>query len=689
MSFIGNADSPASMAEDPKLLFAMVSALPDDLPHKRRLLSICGDVFLDCFRDTGDKEEINNSILAYEHAIQHTYHDSQTSDDRVMAALQSRLGTSFLSRFKLTRDLNDISEAITAQKKAIDLTPMDHADMPRHLGNVGTTFMCRFEHTGNLEDLDQAKSAYQKAVLLTPEGHPDLPRHLNNLGISFRSHFQRTGNVEDLDQAMLVLQKAILLTHYGHADRPGLLSDFGTSMLCRFEQSGNIADLSEAISIQKEAITLTPDGHVDLPGRWSDLGTSLMRRFERTNNAKDIDEAISIQQMAIDLIPDDHADMPGRLSNLGMSYTCRFEHIGDLSDIDKAISLQQNAVHLIPAAHPDMARQLSNLAAAFRCRFERTGDIADIHSAISSYQQVATHSSGPLSIRLEAAKNWTKWSQKFDPSQLLGAYEAAIEIVSRIGVGAYTPRRHHANLVDISDLSTAAAAAAFLFGRFDTALEWLEQGRSLIWRQFGLRTPLDDLQAFDPALADHFLQISRNIETSSRSLRESVFISNMEKNTLLQEEIAHVKLIQQWDEILNTVRGLPGFEGFLRPVSCSNLLSSIPETGPVVIINVHEARCDALALISGNENPLHIPLVNFSYKQADDLRSRLKVYLSSRDIFPTRGTKSVESGMNQHQNARVIREILGELWVHVVKPVLDGLNFSVSQIIYSRGHDID
>ena len=150
---------------------------------------------------------------------------------------------------------------------------------------------------------------------------------------------------------------------------------------------------------------------------------SYARHFEHTGELSDISKAISLQQNAIDLTPVGHADMQGRLSNLGMSYARRFEHTGDLSDISKAISLQQKAIDLIPAAHHDMARQLSDLAAVFSRRFERTGNLTDIRSAISTYRLAATYSSGPLSIRLEAARNWIKWSQKFDSSQSLGAYE--------------------------------------------------------------------------------------------------------------------------------------------------------------------------------------------------------------------------------------------------------------------------
>jgi len=70
----------------------------------------------------------------------------------------------------------------------------------------------------------------------------------------------------------------------------------------------------------------------------------------------------------------------------------------------------------------------------------------------------------------------------------------------------------------------------------------------------------------------------------------------------------------------------------LRPPTASSLLSGLPPDGPVVIFNVHEVRCSALALISGANEPLHIPLPTFSYKRAVELRDKLHGYLKNQDV---------------------------------------------------------
>jgi ssDNA-specific exonuclease RecJ len=62
--------------------------------------------------------------------------------------------------------------------------------MPGWLNNLGNSFRIRFEHTGDLADISEAISSQQKAVQLTPEGHADMPVHLNNLGNLFLHRFE-------------------------------------------------------------------------------------------------------------------------------------------------------------------------------------------------------------------------------------------------------------------------------------------------------------------------------------------------------------------------------------------------------------------------------------------------------------------------------------------------------------------
>lgn len=52
-------------------------------------------------------------------------------------------------------------------------------------------------------------------------------------------------------------------------------------------------------------------------------------------------------------------------------------------------------------------------------------------------------------------------------------------------------------------------------------------------------------------------------------------------------------LAREWDTLVEEVRGLEGFEDFLKPPPLEKLLPA-SDCGPVAVINVSQWRCDAL-----------------------------------------------------------------------------------------------
>jgi hypothetical protein len=85
----------------------------------------------------------------------------------------------------------------------------------------------------------------------------------------------------------------------------------------------------------------------------------------------------------------------------------------------------------------------------------------------------------------------------------------------------------HRVLVEAAHVAREAAAAALDAGRPEMAVEWLEQGRSIVWSQFlQLRTPVDELCAKHHALADQFQKILRDLECAG-SRSEEAFHHNL------------------------------------------------------------------------------------------------------------------------------------------------------------------
>jgi hypothetical protein len=144
-------------------------------------------------------------------------------------------------------------------------------------------------------------------------------------------------------------------------------------------------------------------------------------------------------------------------------------------------------------------------------------------------------------------------------------------------------------------------ATALHFDKANLALEWLEQGRCLVWNQLNqLRTPIDNLLKKNPDLANHFIHVASALESygtnsafsilsSHATLAEDIRLQNVTRN--------HTLYAAEYKQLLKKIRDLPDFDDFLKPSKASDFLSSLPSDGPVIIFNIHETRCDALALI--------------------------------------------------------------------------------------------
>ncbi|KAF6765331.1 CHAT domain-containing protein [Ephemerocybe angulata] len=663
---------------------ALSLALPGH-PTIPGILSNLGHSFTTRFNQTGDLSDITESISTIQQAVELT----PPGHPDVRARLTG-LGEAFTRRFEWTGELSDIDMAISAQMQAVELTPQDHPDFPGHLQSLGVSYTRRFERTDVPPDIAEAISVQRRGIGLLPQGHSSIPSALASLGMSLSIRFERTGELTDITEAISILQRAVELTPHGSSSMPSQLTNLGLALRDRFEWTGELPDITEAVSAQRRALESSPED----PDLLTNLAISLSRSFRLTGELSDIDEAISAQRKAVDLIPKDHTDMPGqlntlavisnmrpsqtgkltsiaevilmqrkvveltpqghvhlpaRLYNLATFLTRRFEESGDLPDISEAIALQKRAMECTPQGDIEIPGRHANLGNAFNRRFLSGGSSDDLNDSITHFKAAATCNFGWPENTLEAALDWARSLNRHRPSshEILTAFTIAIKVVALIAGLERTVRGRYRKLRTISGLALEAAAAACRLDRADKALEWLEQGRCHVWSQLNnLRTPLSDLRDHNESLAKRLEDISKRLDMagSSRGLPHTSM--SMSEKISLEDEAP-----------LQAARGTPGFEAFLIPPVCSTLLQHLPDSGPIVVINVDERRCDALALLAGMDTPLHIPLPNFSVEKARAYRTDL------------------EDRLKCGEDERVLRVLRG-LWEEVAKPILDGLGIS-------------
>ncbi|KIM28545.1 hypothetical protein M408DRAFT_23599 [Serendipita vermifera MAFF 305830] len=689
--------------------------IPENHPGKPAMLHDLGISIQEHFKLCGDAESLKKAVSLLEIA------NGLTPDDHPLKPVRlNALGNSIQLRFKLFGDVRCLRTAISLLQAAADLTPDSNPKKPNMLNDLGIVMEFRFKRLGDIKDLEKAILLKQTAVDLTPNGHPSYSNRLNSLGNAIALLSSRLDNVIELDRSISILQLAVDLTLDNERSKPLVLNNLGAAVFSRFNRVGDIEDLEKAISLMQRAVNLTPDSHIDKP-RWlsnlgnftrvrfdelkdiedlekaifflqaaahlipenhlekpfvlSHLGSALYLRFQHLGYAADLLKAISLKQVAVDTTPEGHADRPILLRNLGNAIQSRFKCHGDMKDRENSISLLQAAVDLMPEAHPNKSIILSELGDVFAFSSRADTEFSDLGKAIPLYATAATSPNGPSITRFDAAFKWAGLLHVLGQSPMI-AFERAINLLPQVAWLGMTLWDQHAQLSRAGDVVRYAVAVAIELQQYETAIQWFEYGRSIVWQNLlSLRSPLDELNNAHPELAKELQDISLQLEVSLSYHRSS---EDTEPTPLRDVARKASTLAVQRDRIIEKIRNLPTFENFLKAKTANELTPAASE-GPVAIINVSHFRSDALILIPhDSETPdvsiMHIPLEGFSQEMSKTLFRDFSRLLSSAGVR-ARDTRKSERLVCVHDKEGDFKRILYSLWLHVVKPILDGLAY--------------
>ncbi len=330
-----------------------------------------------------------DDLLRLDFAVEHFARVLATTatDDPQRPLHLSKLCVALQRRFDRTGAIEDLDQAITMGRQAVESIPADHPHRSTYLSNLGGALQRRFERTGLLENLDDAITVDRQAVESIPADHPHRPVCLSTLGVALMRRFESTGLLEDLNQAITVDRQAADTIPFDHPHRPACLSNLGAALLRGFESTGQLEDLDEAITLGLQAVESIPADHPHRPACLSTLGLALQRRFERTGLLENLDDALTADRQAVESVPADHPHRPTCLSNLGLALQSQFERTGLLENLDEAITVDRQAVNATPSEHPERPTFLSNLGLALMRRFERTEVLDDLEEAITTGRQ--------------------------------------------------------------------------------------------------------------------------------------------------------------------------------------------------------------------------------------------------------------------------------------------------------------
>ncbi|KAI0026992.1 CHAT domain-containing protein, partial [Vararia minispora EC-137] len=693
---------------EPGILNAAISCLqhsvdlaPNGHPDKPGYLNNLGNALETRFEHLGSPNDLESAIVVKRQAV-----DLTPDGHSHKPAYLNNLGNALQARFDRFGSLDDLESAISAivvKREAVDLTPDSHPVKPSRLNNLGNAFETRFDRLGSLDDLESAIVVNREAADLTPDNHPDKPRRLSNFGNVLETRFSRLGSLNDLKSAIVVKCRAVDLTPDSHPDKPACLNNLGSALRTHFDRLGSLDDLESAIVVHRQAVDLTPDGHPHKSICLNNLGNALETRFSCLGRLDDLESAIVVKRQVVDLTPDGHPDKPGWLSDFGIVLMTRFNRLGSLDDLESAIMVEREAVDITPDGHPDKPAQLSSLGIALETRFGQTRNPEDLQAACDAFTSAINQETGPPSVRFHAVRRCASVHRiqiqlgRATYQDLMNTFNQAFSLIPQVAwLGASISQRY-ATLSSIGKVVNDAVSVAIQTGDLSRAIEWLEEGRSVVWGQLlQLRSPVDDLHSYYPDLADRLQSLSRDLETSGSDIGSgriqdpaSIFDLNellhSNPDTTVHDQVSvRVRLAQAYQDLLQHIREQDGFKDFLLPKTLAELIPPHRTDGPVVIINVHWSRCDALVVYGSAEPIVHVPLPNLTFKFAENMRLCFIQSLREAHVRRREGAdgEAVDSGLVQDHHDRgaipfkyrvdfLIAGVLRDLWLRVVQPVLE------------------
>ncbi|KAG8712495.1 hypothetical protein FRC11_015028 [Ceratobasidium sp. 423] len=516
-------------------------------------------------------------------------------------------------------------------------------------------------------------------ALLSKDRHgPGFPCASDRAGTWHYVRFQRLKMIEDIEKAIEYQAQAVSFTPHGHADMSRRLGGLGNSHVSRYQLLGHQDDLDKAIECLVQAATLTSKGHASLPHSLNGLGNGYALRFQITNQVKDIDAAISCHTDAIALMPEDHPLLPNILNNLALSYRWRSSG-GVLSDVDRAIECQARAVASTSLGDPRRSGLLNRLAYLHKVRSRSLGyPTSTYYDTIECYRQSTQCPTGHPYERFRAAYQWARLIFPDNHSEKLQAYQVAFNLVPRLVWLGMSISQRYRDVEEVGKVVVEGAAAAINAQQYALGLEWLEQGRSVVWSQtLQLRTPLEELFAVHPELAQQLQDATVALHNSTSTSLDSISTQFRHLPSSEIADHAYRRQAERYDELVDKVRQQARFEDFLLPVKAPELIS-MPHDGPVVVINIDKSRSDALVILPGHNDITHIPLYILSSEKIETAYSQMNLALTNQGLRERGDARRplVEMEDNCHSE---FEDVLAMLWTDVVRPVLDCLGYIVSR----------
>jgi tetratricopeptide (TPR) repeat protein len=530
--------------------------------------------------------------------------------------------------------------------------------------------------------IEEALLRYEEILTLWNTDHENRGWALCEYAIALDTYYKLTDDKSALHKSVRTFRGALTYHPTGHEDRPWNLLAYAAALESMYRAEHDVSHLRTAIVIYRELL----DTHTDDSGRkglvLNNMAICLSLLFHETHSQQDLTESIDAFEESLLLITEGQRDRAINLSNLGLAKLRRFQSTGDEVALQQSVAHLQESIALMPPTHPFVTDNNSYLSMGF---LSPKSSLRDPDRGLQYLLQAITHSSSGPKHRLSYAKEPLDYIDAFLSSTaevggiseksraiLVEVYRQLVTLFPRVASwGSYLDRRLEI-LEDSDHIGLQISRQALHLNRADLALELLEAARGVFWAQ-ALKVRDRGLDALPAELAEELRPLLKFL--GQETIRSSHAQVTAWTDPVLS---ARRKSSERAEEIIDQARKLPGLDRFMLAPTCKELLRAAANSHVVVLIPGPTAS-EAIILRhrSSDLQRLHLPLIN--QKSVDDLASRLlRSRARNRGAVPAEA-ETERLGLAASRPALTNSQLLRELWIRVVKPVIDVLSLQQAE----------
>jgi CHAT domain-containing protein/tetratricopeptide (TPR) repeat protein len=540
------------------------------------------------------------------------------------------LASALRTRFMVTHSNDDYEEATALLERILDHNqPGECPDQMRDQASFLVTKLA-FIRSAFFKNPQYSQESISRlrTSLSSPsidEGHRIL--FTGNLVREVRKRSEYYSLAESLEEANSYTSQLVDLSSSQSLEESGKLSPVDA-----IRKSYSMTRIAEEIHHLEGLLSTTPPGTYRHNECLSDLAGWYKSKSYRTNDILDIEESIKYSRLSLDAThySSDLRRFP--LCSLHCTLFLAFEKTSKISYLDESITVGYDILELKSARHLHFIT-IQRLVLSLLSRQQLLGGREDHHEAIRLMSMVVDDQYVREPDRFRLSCEWAILARTISHPTTLPAYKCAMSLMQQSLSFAPTLSIQHTRLVAMDEncqtMPLDFASFQIDMGRFEEAVETLEQGRALLWSEMrGLRAPVAQLIEDSP-LTKRFAEINQELEVLTISvtpsgrpeMEDSITQGKDGMDPFGRLVVKQQNLVEERDALVLQIQGRPGLEGFLKAPSYTALCSAASR-GPVIIINHCEWRSDILIILH-NSLPCSIPTAKGFYARANKLRDEL------------------------------------------------------------------